>query len=153
MSHTSLHPTGTLSKFPLPLLSSRTYLLPSPLSLFRSTLSHTLQWQMIHLPLPPTRPTQAYARASVNAPLSSCQGFFWQSFLQCQGLLPFSLCSPSTLTSPVSSPSPTSQHLPSPCRIQISSVSSHSQALSACFKLGTCLIPAPRTLASPITTL
>lgn len=41
MSHTSLHPTGTLSKFPLLLPLSRAYLLPSPLTISEHRLTHS----------------------------------------------------------------------------------------------------------------
>lgn len=133
-----------------------------PLSLFQSTLSHTLQCQMIHLPLPPPawpthllaglKPRQ-YARVSINAPLSSCQGLSCQPFLQCQGLLLFPSCFPSTPTPPVPHLSPAPQPLHSPHWIQISSLSPYTQALSACFKLGTDLIPSPSTPASPTATL
>lgn len=41
VSHTSLHPTGTLSKFPLLLPLSRGYLLPSPLAISEHPLTHS----------------------------------------------------------------------------------------------------------------
>lgn len=161
MSHTSLHPTGTLSKFPLLLPLSRGYLLPSPLAISEHPLTHSAMPDDSPSSPPPAWPThllaglkpRQYARVSINAPLSSCQGLSCQPFLQCQGLLLFPSCFPSTPTPPVPHLSPAPQPLHSPHWIQISSLSPYTQALSACFKLGTDLIPSPSTPASPTATL
>lgn len=71
-----------------------------PLSLCQNTLLHILQWQMIHFPIPTTRPIHAYARPSINALLSSLQGFFCQPFFS-SVKVSFALlsCFPSTDTS------------------------------------------------------